>query len=291
LALVVGVAAVSSSGVLIVVASASGLAIAFWRNAFATAVLAPVALTYRRRELRGWRTQKYSLLAGLALAVHFGTWVPSVKLTSVATATALGCSYPIWAGLIAFALGRGLSARVWLGIGVAVAGAVIAIGPDFGAASKTALLGDVLATIGGLSGAVYTILGERARQGLSTTTYTFVCYGVCAVALLPVTLLWGRPVLGFDTTTWAAIAALTAGAQLLGHSMFSYALHKVSATTVSVIVLLEVPGAAVLGWLFLDQVPSVTALIGIAILVAGVAVVVLSPGARIGRRRPPASVP
>lgn len=63
---------------------------------------------------------------------------------------------------------------------------------------------------------------------------------------------------------------------MLGHSMFSYALRRVSATTVSVFYLLEVPGAALLGWWWLGQVPRPAAWPGLVMLVAGVAVVVLA---------------
>ena len=77
-----------------------------------------------------------------------------------------------------------------------------------------------------------------------------------------------------------------AGAQLLGHSMFNYALRQISATTVSVLILLEAPGAALLGWAWLGQVPRPYALLGLALLLAGVAVVVLG-----GRRRAPTALP
>lgn len=287
-ALAMGVAAVSSSGALIAYAAAPALAIAFWRNALATGALAPITLTFRRHELRGPVPHRWSLIAGVALAAHFGTWVPSVKLTTIATATALACSQPIWAGLIAAAQGRRLSLPAWLGMATAMVGAAIATGPDF-RAGGAAMIGDLLALAGGLTAAIYTALGERARVGLTTTTYTTVCYGVCAAVLLLICLAFRVPLTGFDASTWAAILALTAGAQLLGHSMFNYALHKVSATTVSVLVLLEVPGAGLLGWLWLEQTLSPTALAGLGVLIAGVAVVVLSPGARTARRLPPAS--
>jgi drug/metabolite transporter (DMT)-like permease len=63
------------------------LAIAFWRNALASAVLWPVALLRCRAELRGLerRERRLALLAGLLLALHFGTWVPSLTFTSVAS--------------------------------------------------------------------------------------------------------------------------------------------------------------------------------------------------------------
>lgn len=280
LALAVAIIAVSSSGALIAFAAAPALAIAFWRNALAVGVLAPVSLTRRRAELIGLRQGRawvWCVLAGAALAVHFGTWVPSVKLTTVATATALAATQPIWAGLIAVFQGRRLGRLTWLGIGLAVIGAVVATGADF-ARGGSAVTGDLLAIAGGMTAAVYTTFGEKARASTSTTTYTTVCYSVCALLLLVVCLTFGVPLTGFDGNTWLAILALTVGAQLLGHSMFSYSLKKVSATTVSVLILLEVPGAALLGWAWLHQTPPAAAWPGLLLLVAGVAVVIL--GAR-----------
>jgi drug/metabolite transporter (DMT)-like permease len=64
--------------------------------------------------------------------------------------------------------------------------------------------------------------------------------------------------------------------------MFNYALHRTSATTVSVLILLETPGAALLAWVWLGQTPRVSALPGLALLLIGVAVVILGGGARGG---------
>ncbi|GIF24331.1 drug/metabolite transporter (DMT)-like permease [Actinoplanes tereljensis] len=276
LSLVVAVLAVSSSAPLIAFAAAPAIAIAFWRNGLAAVVLTPVTLGPRRRELRGAtrRAVTFGLLAGVALAAHFVTWMPSVQLGSVATATALVATQPVWQGLIALGQGRRPSTAGWLGIGLAVAGAVWATGADVGV-SRQAVLADVLALLGGMAAAVYTALGEQARATLSTTTYTWICYGTCAALLLLVCVIAGIDLTGYDTSTWAAILALVVGAQLLGHSMFNYALHHTSATTVSVLILLEVPGAALLAWLWLGQQPRGAALPGLALLLAGVFVVIL----------------
>lgn len=289
-ALGLAVAAVSSSAPLIAYAAAPALAIAFWRNFLAVGVLGPAALVRRRAELRDMltgdrrRETRYSVLAGVALAAHFGTWMPSAQLTSVATATALVATQPVWQGLLALALGRRLPLVTWIGIGIAVLGAVIATGADLGTSGR-AIAGDLLALVGAMTLAAYTALGERARTALTTTAYTLVCYSVCAATLLVVCLVGGVRLGGYGHTTWLAILGIVLGAQLLGHSMFNYALHKVSATTVSMVVLLEVPGSAVIAWLWLDQAPPAAAYPGLALLVAGVAVVVLG-GARQLRRRP-----
>ncbi|MFI7608632.1 DMT family transporter [Micromonospora sp. NPDC049366] len=290
-ALALAVVAVSSSAPLVAYAAAPALAVAFWRNLLAVGVLGPISATRRRAELRaltvgaGRREGWYCVLAGVALAAHFATWMPSAQLTSVAAATALGATQPVWQGLIARGQGRRLPPVVWLGIGVAVAGAVVATGADF-AVSGRAFAGDLLAVTGGLFAAIYTAFGERARVSISTTTYTTICYGVCSLILLVVCLVGGVPLAGFDDRTWLAILALVVGAQLLGHSMFNYALRRVSATTVSVLILLEAPGAALIGWVWLGQLPRTLALPGLALLLVGVAVVVLG-GARAGRRTEP----
>jgi drug/metabolite transporter (DMT)-like permease len=294
-AVVVALAAVSSSAPLIAFAVAPGLALAFWRNALAAAVLAPVSLTRRRAELRSLlagphrRVARHSVLAGLALAVHFGTWMPSVQLTSVAAATALVATQPVWQGLIARAQGRRPPAATWIGIVLAVIGAALATGADF-TVSGRAVAGDLLAIVGGVAAAVYTALGERARVTISTTTYTTICYGVCALVLLLVCLVAGLPLSGYDPATWLAILGLVAGAQLLGHSMFNYVLRHVSATTVSVLILLEAPGAALIAWAWLGQLPRPLTLPGLGLLLAGVAVVVLR-GARAERRAEPVPAP
>ncbi len=280
-ALVVAVVAFSSSGPMIAYAAAPAVAIAFWRNALAAGALTPLAVLRRRSELAALvagpyrREGIFCVLAGTALAVHFGLWVPSIKLTTVATATALVATQPVWQGLIAVGQGRRLTGLTWLGIGVAVTGAVAATGVDIGV-STVAVVGDAMAITGGIAAAVYTALGERARVSISTTSYTAVCYGVCALLLLGFCLADHLQLAGYAATTWLALVALTVGPQLLGHSMINFALRRFSATTLAVLILLEVPGAALIGWLWLGQVPRPAAVPGLVLLVLGVVVVILA---------------
>jgi drug/metabolite transporter (DMT)-like permease len=284
-AIAVGIAAFSSSGPMMAYAAAPALAIAFYRNALAVGGLVPTAAARRRDELgglarAGWRGPLgYCLLAGLALAGHFATWVPSTKLTSVAAATALVATQPVWQGLIVVALGRRLPLLQWAGIGLAVCGAVAATGADF-AISSRAVAGDLLALAGGALAAAYTTLGERVRETTSTTAYTTICYSVCAAVLLVVCLAGGVPLSGYPAGTWAILVAVTVGPQLLGHSLFNYALRSVAATTLAVLVLLEVPGAALISWVWLGQHPAPLTWVGVVLLVGGVLVVLLAARAQ-----------
>ena len=276
----VAVAAASTAGPLIAAAAAPALAIAAWRNLMAGAVLVPVTLLTRRAELRSLDRRGWVLsgLAGVFLALHFITWVPSVTLTSVASSTALVVTQPVWAALLARAAGRSVGRAMWVGILVAVAGAVLVTGADL-TLSARAVAGDLLAVLGGIFAAAYVTAGAAVRTRLSTTTYTTVCYSTCALLLAAVCLLAGQPLTGYSGDTWVKLAVLTAGAQLLGHSLINVVLRSTSPTVVSLALLFEAPGAAVIAAVWLDQLPPVTAVPGLLVLLAGLAIVVRA-GAR-----------
>ncbi len=278
----VAVGAISTSAPLIAATAAPALAIGLWRNAFATLAIAPFALTgERRRELTGMdrREWRLALVAGALLAAHFATWVPSLTYTSVASSTALVASQPVWAALIARAGGQHVPGRAWFGMAVAFAGVLTLTGIDL-TLSTRAVLGDVLALAGAVFAAAYVTVGSRVRQTLSTTTYTFVCYGVCSLLLLATCTVGSVPVTGFTGNTWLKLLALTAGAQLLGHSLINVTLQTSSATVVSLAILFEMPGAALIAAVWLGQHPPWGIIPAALLLLAGVALVVRSSPAR-----------
>lgn len=276
LLMAVAVLAVSLSGPLMALAVVPPLAIAFWRNAFATVALAPSALTTHREDLAALRGPRLRLvvLAGVALAVHFGTWVTSLTLTSVASATAIVCLQLVW--IVAWQLLRGerFGTVVVAGLVCAFVGVLVVSGVDF-RLSPRALAGDVLALVGGIAAAAYTVLGSRARQSASTTTYTFVCYGTCAVVLAVACVVAGQDLAGYPLHQWGLLLLVTATAQLLGHSVFNHLLATTSPLLVSLALLLEVPGAALIAAFLLGQTPPLPALGGLVVMLLGMALVIL----------------
>lgn len=276
LLMAVAVLAVSLSGPLMALAVVPPLAIAFWRNAFATVALAPSALTTHREDLATLRGPRLRLvvLSGVALAVHFGTWVTSLTLTSVASATAIVCLQLVW--IVAWQLLRGerFGTMVVAGLVCAFVGVLVVSGVDF-RLSPRALAGDVLALVGGIAAAAYTVLGSRARQSASTTTYTFVCYGTCAVVLVVACAVAGQDLAGYPLRQWGLLLLVTATAQLLGHSVFNHLLATTSPLLVSLALLLEVPGAALIAAFLLGQTPRLPALGGLGLMLIGMALVIL----------------
>lgn len=271
----VGVAAVSTSGPLMAAMVAPALAVAMWRNALGVAAIAPFAAVTRRAELLAMtaRERRWAVGSGVLLAAHFATWVPSLRFTSVASATAIVCTQPVWVALIARAMGHQIPRRTWVGIAISLVAVAVLTGVDFSVEPR-ALLGDLLALLGGVFAAFYTVAGAEVRRTVSTTSYTSICYSTAAVVLLAACLLLGLDLWGYDGETWLQLLALTAGAQLLGHSVFNLVLRTTSPTVVSLVLLLEVPGAAVIAAAWLGQVPPLAALPAAVLLLVGLGIVV-----------------
>lgn len=272
----IAVAAVSTSGPLIRYAdNAPAMSIAMWRNALAALVIVPFALLTRRDELQALTRRDWLLCvgAGVVLAAHFATWIPSLGYTTVASATALVATQPVWSALIARYRGEQIARRGWMGIAIAVLGAAALSGVDFGI-SQRAVWGDVLAIAGGMLAGAYVALGGSIRQRVSTTVYTGICYSTAAIVLLLVCAVGSQPLTGYDANTWWAIGGLTVGAQLFGHSVFNHVLKTTSPTFVSICILFEVAGAALLAGVFFDEWPSLAAIPAALLIVGGIVMVV-----------------
>lgn len=273
--LAVGVLAVSTSAPLIREADAPALAIASWRNLLAVVVLAVVVGMAHRRAVAslGRRERRLIAVAGLFLAGHFATWVPSVERTTVASSVALVSTQPVWAALIARGRGQPAGRATWWGIALAIAGVLVLTGVDI-SVDADHLLGDGLALAGGVLAAGYVTAGTEVRRTVPNAVYTFGCYAVAGLAIAAVAVGAGDPMTGYDGRTWAIVLAITAGPQLLGHSVFNRVLPALGPTVVSVAVLLEVVGASLLAWWWSDEVPPATAVPAAALVLVGVGLVV-----------------
>ena len=270
--LVLGVIAVSFAAPLIRLADAPPLAVAFYRNLLATAVLLPPALLLRGEELRSLGRREVAALAaaGVLLAVHFSAWIPSVTLTTVAASTVLVATTPVWAAVGSWLLlGERVRARAAAGIAVALVGAVVISGADL-TVSARAFAGDALALAGAISAAGYLLAGRRLRQRRSLLTYAVVVYGVCTVVLLAAILITGTPLAPFPARSWLMFALLALGPQILGHTVFNYLLADLPATVIAVAVMGEPVGATLLAVALFGETPPLISVLGGVVILAGI---------------------
>lgn len=286
LGLVIGVLAVSTASTFIRLAQGEmpSLAVAAWRLTLASLLLAPFALTLRRRELAALTRREWALAigAGLLLAIHFASWIISLALTTVAASVVLVTTNPLFVGVIShFALKERLTRPVAQGLAVALIGSIIIGLGDLGVGTHR-LAGDALALVGALSAAGYFMIGRRLRARLSLLGYIFPVYATAAVALLALAALSGAPLTGYSPAGWLWLAALALGPQIVGHSSLNWSLGHLSATYVTLAVLAEPIGSALLAWWILKEPPTVFAVVGGALILAGITLA----SRRVSSRRP-----
>ena len=282
LVLVLALLGVSLSGPLVRLSHAHPLAIAAWRLGFSLGVIAVALLL--TGEWREWRriTRRelaIALGAGTMLALHFWSWNSSVALTSVAASVVLVNTQPVVVALLSVLwLHERPSRRQWLGIAIAMLGALIVAYPDLvggaldGGAHPRALLGDLLALGGALTAAIYFVAGRRLRATLSLWPYVGLVYGTCLLVLLVLAVLAGAPLTPQPPRELAIFAALALGPMLLGHTGLNWALKQTPAYVVNLTLLGEPVGATLIAAMLpgIREVPGPATLVGGGVVLAGI---------------------
>jgi len=255
MALVSGVLAVSTGAIFARLAEAPPFVIAAYRVGLASLILAPFAWWRARGELLSLTAKDLGLaaLAGLFLALHFGTWISSLQYTSVANSVMLVNTNPLWVGLLTPVISKDRVSRLTkLGIALSVVGGVIIGAGDF-VTGAGALFGDLLALAGSVCAACYLLLGRTLRRKLTLLAYVMICYGSAAVILWATVLAFRIPVAGFSGRTYAAFAGMALISQIIGHSSYNWALRWFSTSLIAVSLLGEPIGATILAYLLFAE--------------------------------------
>lgn len=275
------IAIVSFAAILIRLCTVPSAVIAAYRMAFASLILLPFFLR-RARGLRVTRRQVgLCALSGLFLSLHFLSWIESLRLTTVASSVVLVTTSPIFASVFVWlALGERLSRRTALAILICFAGTFIVGRGDFGMGAES-LKGDIYALVGAAMAGAYFAVGRVLRRDLGHIEYAFLTYAASAVILL----IWafGRryDMSGFEYSNYLWFFLLAAGPQVLGHTSLNWALKYLPASRVTVFILGEPVGSALLAWVFFKEVPGYNVLAGGVLILYGVYVALSeSPAAR-----------
>jgi drug/metabolite transporter (DMT)-like permease len=273
--LVTAVLLVSVGAILVRLAQAPPLAVSFYRMSIACVILLPFAWGDARRSWPALDRRSHLLLvaAGVALALHFATWIASLSHTSVAASVLLVNTAPLFATVMSRVfLGEKPPVAVQVAIPVAMAGAaVIAFGE--GGSSPASLFGNLLAVVGAVTLATYQVIGRGLRGALPLNAYMLAVWGTAVVTLAALAVAFGTPFGGFPLRTWLAFTALAVVPTLGGHGLANRALRSLPAPTVGLFLLGEPVIASLLAYLIFGETPGATTLVGGAVVLAALALV------------------
>nr|WP_300091354.1 DMT family transporter [Sedimentibacter sp.] len=263
----------SLSSIIIRYSTAPALVISAYRMLFTCMMLLFPVMIKSRKEFREISKKDFILciLSGIFLALHYASWISSIKMTTIANSTVLVACSPMFVALANFVLIKERpSSRMLIGIIMSLAGtAIIAMGSS-GSTQTSMMTGNILAFAGAIFVAGYLVIGGIVRKNLSAGIYVFIVYSVSAVVLFAMCFASSTPVYPYPAKEFALFFALAFFCSILGHTVYNYLVKYFSSTLISVSTLSEPIFASILALIIFREIPSVYTLGGGIIIITGI---------------------
>jgi drug/metabolite transporter (DMT)-like permease len=281
---VLGALVIAFSAILVRLAEVSPSTAAFFRCLYALPLLALLAWHERRRfGDRSWRDRGLAWAAGLFFAADLTFWHHSIAAVGAGLATVLGNTQVVFVALLAWAFlaerpeNRSLVAIPVVFLGVTLISGVIgssAYGDD-------PALGVLYGVLTGITYALFLLIlrhGSDHEAGpagplfdATASAALFSAIGGIAVGDID----W---VPGLESQAWLVLLALSS--QVLGWLLISVSLPRLPAVLTSIVLMLQPVSTVFLGAVLLSEAPSAVQLIGVTIVITGVAVATVRPRER-----------
>lgn len=259
----IGIIAISFSSIFIRWSEAPVAVIAMYRLLITAMLLLPF-LRKHLPELKRLSGSTWHLLfwSGFTLGLHFLLWMGSLRLTTVASSTAIMTLEPLFVMIGSYVLFRHRTVPMAVvGMAIALAGALLIGWGDWGLTGEE-LLGDLLSLLGTIAVAFHMLIGKALRAHVSAFVYSFFVFVIAAGVLAIYNVVAGHDFTAYPPKEWGLFLLLALVPTLLGHYLFNWLLKYLSATSVSMSVLGEPVGATLLAYLLLGE--AVTPLQGLA---------------------------
>lgn len=277
LGLAVGVIAVSFSPILTKVTLQNGVhpvIIAFYRLLFTTLILVPLTFLSdkNRDEFKSLGKREYiiAIFSGIFLAFHFVAWFISLTKTSVFSATLLVDTHPIFVVLLQYILFKEkITVKGLIAMLIAIFGIALIGWGDF-RIGQTSWVGNGYALLGAISVSSYFLCGSVLRRKMSLFTYSFTVYGICTLVLFIWALAARLPLFAYSLQDYLIFLSLAIVCTIFGHTIFNWALKYLKASVISVSILGEPIGAAILAFFIFHEIPGLMVLFGGFIVLIGV---------------------
>jgi drug/metabolite transporter (DMT)-like permease len=284
LAGVLGALVIAFSAILVRLSEVSPSTAAFFRCAYALPVLALLDWRETRRYgPRPLRTRLPLWGAGVMFAADLTFWHHSIEAVGAGLATVLGNVQVVLVGLLAWVfLGERPENRSLAAIPVVFTGVVLISGVvGSGAYGSDPLLGVVYGVATAITYALFILIlrqgniDDRRPAGplfdATLSAAVFSALGGIAVGDLD----WFP---GPEAQAWLVLLALSS--QVLGWLLISVSLPRLPAVLTSIVLMLQPVCTVFLGAIIFSEAPSSVQLLGVAIVIAGVAAATLRPRER-----------
>jgi len=255
--LVLFLALVSVSSTSLVIRHVSlvpALTLAFWRM-FTAGVILWVFSAKKPQGLIKKENRMRIIFAGFFLGLHFALFFIGVRNTSVASATLLANTGPLFTATLSWFSGQKMSRAVFIGLVIAVVGVVVVQGSEVGDGNDSTR-GNILSLLSGFCIAVTYMFASKVRENTDNSIYGRSVFLVASITIAIIVFISDGALLSFEKVDIPWFLFLGVVPSILGHNMLNYSIKYLSPTAVASVPLGEPIIASVLGYLlFLESVP------------------------------------
>jgi drug/metabolite transporter (DMT)-like permease len=268
-ALVLGAVAMGASVLFVRWADVGPYASAFWRVFLALPFLF-LWMRLENRSAAGPRLDRAMLLAGLFFTGDLFFWHLAILGTTVANATFLATTAPIWVALGAgLVLAETVGRRTLIGLALCLLGGFALVGESYGFAPHR-LIGDLYGVATALFFGAYVLAVRAARARHGAAEVMFVSTAVTAACLFVIAFAFEPRILPQSAQGVSALLALALISQVGGQGLVAVALGTLPATFSSLVIFLEAVAAASLGWLLLNEPLGIVQALGGVLILFGI---------------------
>lgn len=249
-----------------------------WRFLFALPILAAWAAL--ARPIPSARQTGWILFAGVLFGIEVSLWAAALGLTTVTNATLLANLTPVFAALFGWVLFRErLKAAVTAGVAIALVGAVLlalaraeaAAGPSGDA--ESGWIGDALGLSAAVGYAGYLLILRMLGKEMSVGAVMFWATLSSLAVALALALIFHEPLWPQTRDGWLILAGLGVIVHVGGQGLVAYGVGRLPIVASTVLLWMQPLVAAVLSWMLFGEALGAMALIGAALILAGIYVV------------------
>lgn len=256
LLLVLALVSVSSSSLVVrYVASVPAITLAFWRMLTASGMLWAYSARFEQESLNKENRPRV-ILAGVFLGFHFIFFFIGVREVSIANATLLANTGPLFTSLFALIGGKPIHRHALIGLFCATIGVLIVQGSGFQLGQEN-IFGNLISLLSGLCIAITYMFASKIREKTNNVVYGRSLFLTASVCVALVALFFGYPLFGFTVEHLCWFLFLGLVPTIFGHNVLNYVIKFLTPTAIASVPLGEPIIASVFAYfLFSEVVPS-----------------------------------
>ena len=277
LMLIFAVFACSTAVIMIKACTEHPLLVASYRLLIAVIVLLPFFIRdlKKHRKTYSWTQIRKTILPGLALALHFITWIIGARMTLAANSSLIVNMMPVAMPFFLFLFIKEIiNKKEIIGTILAIMGVIILSYSDFHVNFRT-VQGDILCFVAMVFLTLYLALGRKYRTTSSLWLYLVPLYFFAGISCFIISLFFINPIKPYTLNNVLFFLGLGIIPTVFGHSIINYCMRHMRGQIVSITNLGQFIFAGTMAYFLLGEEPTFIFYIACLFVVSGAVIVIL----------------